>query len=113
MKRMIINDELLKSIKESNSKLDDLNDKLDVTNEELEDTNEILDSTDKTLKLVTKKLDIAVEDRVVNLKKSSIQEYFVLMKNDKTEYKYYVIREQKRYITKKKEMLDGYEQLKV
>ena len=42
-----------------------------------EDTNDKLDNTDKTLKLVAKKLDIAVEDRVVktksNLKNESIK----------------------------------------
>lgn len=107
------NNELLKLIKESNSKLDDMNDKLDIANEELEETTERLDSTDKTLEIVTKKLDIAVEDRVINPRKSSIREYFVLMKNDKAEYKYYAIRGQKRYILKKKEKLDDYEQIKV
>ena len=35
------------------------------------------------------------------------------MKNNILEYKYYIIRGQKRYINKKKEQLEGYKQIKI
>jgi len=75
---------------------------LDDANEELELTNEKLDNTDKTLNIVAKKLDIAVEDRVVKTKKTAILEYFVIMKNPSIHYKYYVIRGQKDISIKRK-----------
>jgi hypothetical protein len=83
---------------------------LEDSKEELELTNEKLDNTDKTLIQVAKKLDIAVEDRVIKTKKSATLEYFIIMKNNITDYKYYIIRGQKRYINKKQ--LDGYIQIK-
>jgi methyl-accepting chemotaxis protein len=85
------NEELLKSNKsmekslnkanhkldETLEKLDEVHEELENTNTELEDTNEKLDNTDKNLKMVAKKLDIAVEDRVVKtrskLKNESIK----------------------------------------
>jgi len=79
-------------LNEALERLEITNDKLDDANEELESTNEKLDNTDKTLNIVVKKLDVAVEDRVVKTKKTSILEYFVIMKNPSAEYKYYVIR---------------------
>jgi hypothetical protein len=88
-------------LNEALEKLDITNDKLDDANEELEDISEKLDITDKTLIKVTKKLDIAVEDRVIKTKKSATLEYFIIMKNNTSEYKYYIIRGQKRYINKK------------
>ena len=76
------NEELLKSnrsmekslnkanykLDETLEKLDEVHEELENTHEELEDTNEKLDNTDKTLKIVVRKLDIAVEDRVVKTK---------------------------------------------
>jgi len=99
-------------LNEALERLEITNDKLDDANEELENTNEKLDNTDKTLNLVSKKLDIAVEDRVVKTKKTTILEYFVIMKNPSIHYKYYVIRGQKRYLNKKKEELEGYIEIK-
>jgi len=99
-------------LNEALEKLDISNDKLDDANEELEDFNEKLDITNNTLSKVSKKLDIAVEDRVIKTKKSATLEYFIVMKNNEMEYKYYIIRGQKRYINKKKDQLDGYEQIK-
>ena len=115
----IINEKILKrsekmelQLNETLEKLDITNDKLDDTYEELEITNEKLDSTDKTLMQVAKKLDIATEDRVIKTKKSATLEYFIIMYNNSCEYKYYIIRGQKRYINKKKEQLDGYNEIK-
>lgn len=112
-------DKLEKLMMKANIKLDEVLDKLDETTnmleeskEELELTNEKLDNTDKTLIQVAKKLDIAVEDRVIKTKKSSILEYFIIMYNNNTEYKYYIIRGQKRYINKKIDQLEGYTKIK-
>ena len=58
-------------------------------------------------------MDIAVEDRVERTRKTSTLEYFIIMKNINAEYKYYIIRGQKRYINKKKELLIGYIEIKV
>ena len=100
-------------LNEALEKLDITTDMLDDSKEELEEVNEKLDNTDKTLNKVAKKLDIAVEDRVVNTKKLSTLEYFIIMKNNNADYKYYVIRGQKRYINKKKDDLgDGYDEIK-
>ena len=84
-------DKLEKLMMKANIKLDEVLDKLDETTnmleeskEELELTNEKLDNTDKTLIQVAKKLDIAVEDRVIKTKKSSILEYFIIMYNNNT-----------------------------
>jgi len=100
-------------LNEALEKLDITTDMLDDSKEELEEVNEKLDNTDKTLNKVAKKLDIAVEDRVVNTKKLSTLEYFIIMKNNNADYKYYVIRGQKRYINKKKDdMGDGYDEIK-
>ena len=63
-----------------------------------EDTNEKLDTTDKTLKIVVKKLDIAVEDRVVKTKSKLKNESFILMFNPNETYKYKVIRAKKEYV---------------
>uniref|UniRef100_A0A6C0EE58 DUF3627 domain-containing protein n=1 Tax=viral metagenome TaxID=1070528 RepID=A0A6C0EE58_9ZZZZ len=113
-------DKLEKLMIKANIKLDKVLDKLDETTnmledskEELELTNEKLDNTDKTLIQVAKKLDIAVEDRVIKTKKSTTLEYFIIMKNNTMEYKYYIIRGQKRYINKKKEQLEGFTQIKI
>jgi len=113
------NEEIIKRSKkmeaqlnEALEKLDITNDKLDDANEELELTNEKLDNTDKTLLKVAKKLDIAVEDRVIKPTKLSTLEYFVVMKNNNIDYKYYIIRGQKRYINKKIDQLDGYQKIK-
>jgi chromosome segregation ATPase len=113
------NKEIIKRSKKMESQLNETLDKLDITNdklddatEELEDVNERLDTTDKNLINVAKKLDIAVEDRVMKTKRLSTLEYFIIMKNTINEYKYYIIRGQKRYINKKMEQLEGYTQIK-
>ena len=119
-KRLEISNKKLEDlVNKSNSKLDEALDKLEETNniledtkEELEITNEKLDTKDKTLIKVAKKLDIAVEDRVIKTRKTSTLEYFVVMRNYNAEYNYYIIRGQKRYINKKVEQLEGYERIK-
>ena len=80
---------------ETLEKLEEINEELENTNEELEETNEILDSTDKTLKIVARKLDIAVEDRVVKTKSNLKNESFVIMRNLNKTYKYKVIKGKK------------------
>jgi len=97
----IMNEKLLEYAKKSNIKLDE-------TLEELEITNEKLDITDRTLNFVTQKLNIAVEDRVINTNKISTIEYFIVMKNINSNYKYYIIRGQDRYIKLKQEKLIGF-----
>jgi hypothetical protein len=83
-----------KRSKKLEDKLDDTNVKLDVINEELIETKHVLKST-------SKKLNIAVEDRVIKPEDENILEYFILLKNRRKnpDYKYYAIRGQKRYIS--------------
>jgi hypothetical protein len=56
------------------------------------ETNDKLDNTDKNLKMVAKKLDIAVEDRVVKTKSKLKNESFIVMYNSSKSYKYQVIK---------------------
>jgi len=117
------NKEIIQRNKKMEYQLNEALEKLDITTnmlddskeelEELEEVNEKLDNTDKILNKVAKKLDIAVEDHVIKIKKLSTLEYFIIMKNNNADYKYYVIRGQKRYINKKKDDLgDGYDEIK-
>ena len=99
------NENLMQSNEELKELMNYANDTLDETKDELQLTNDNLNT-------VAKKLNIAVIDRVINTKKRSTIEFMIIMKNDKEEYKYYVIRGQQRYITKKKEELEGYIELK-
>jgi len=108
----LINDKLLKYAKNSNDKLDETLEKLTETYHELELTNEKLDTSDKTLNRVSKKLNIAVEDRVVSPKETNAIEYFIVMYNSNSDYQYYIIRGQKRYIKTKKDKLYGFEEIK-
>ena len=92
-------DKLEKLMMKANIKLDEVLDKLDevheeleTTNTELEETNDKLDNTDKNLKMVAKKLDIAVEDRVVKTRSKLKNESFVIMYNSSKSYKYQVIK---------------------
>jgi hypothetical protein len=74
------------------NKLDDTNIKLDVTNEELTET--------KTeMKYISKKLNIAVEDRIQKIDDSNKLECLILLKNRRknADFKYLVIRGQKKY----------------
>ena len=106
------NEELKKLMNISNDSLNDIKDELNYANDTLDETKEELQLTNDNLNTVVKKLNIAVVDRVVNTKKRSTIEYMVIMKNKNTEFKYYVIRGQQRYINKKKEDLEGYIELK-
>ena len=99
-------------LNEALERLDLTNDKLDDTKEELEEAHEKIDTTNNTLNLVARKLDIAVDDRVIKPKQLSILEYLVIMKNNTATYKYYIIRGQKRYINKKINELSGYDEIK-
>jgi hypothetical protein len=56
------------------------------------ETNDTLDNTDKNLKIVAKKLDIAVEDRVVKTQSKLKNESFIIMYNSSKSYKYQVIK---------------------
>ena len=77
---------------ETLEKLDEVHEELENTHEELEEANDKLDNTDKNLKMVAKKLDIAVEDRVVKTKSTLKNESFVIMYNSSKSYKYQVIK---------------------
>ena len=81
-------------------------------NKETKIMNEKLLEDNKEIIKVAKKLDIAVKDRVMKTKRLSTLEYFIIMKNSINEYKYYIIRGQKRYINKKIEKLEGYTEIK-
>ena len=106
------NEELKILMNISNNSLDEIKDELAYANDTLDETKEELQLTNDNLSTVAKKLNIAIIDRVINTKKRSTIEYMVIMKNDKVEYKYYVIRGQQRYINKKKEELEGYIEIK-
>jgi len=84
----------MKKILENNQfKLNKTFDKLVGINEELRDVKDRLDDTNN-------KLDIATDDRVVKTKSKTKNEYLIILKtNDiEEEYKYYIIRCQKRNI---------------
>jgi phage anti-repressor protein len=106
------NDELINRSRKMELQLNEALERLELTNDRLDDTKDELDITSEKLDIIGNKLNIAVEDRVVKTRKQSLLEYFVIMKNPNATYKYYVIRGQKRYITKKKEELAGYTEIK-
>jgi phage anti-repressor protein len=95
-----------------NLKLDDTLEKLDDTHHELEHANDKLDNSEKILTVVTKKLNIAVEDRVPKANNDAMREYFILLKSDIEDYKYYAIRGQKRYVDRKIKDKESYHVLK-
>ena len=105
-------DELMNISRKMEAQLNEALERLELTHDRLDDTKEELDITSEKLDIIGNKLNIAVEDRVVKTRKHSLLEYFVIMKNPNTTYKYYIIRGQKRYITKKKEELAGYTEIK-
>ena len=105
-------DELMNISRKMEAQLNEALERLELTHDRLDDTKEELEVTSEKLDLIGNKLNIAVEDRVVKTRKQSLLEYFVIMKNPNTTYKYYIIRGQKRYITKKKEELAGYTEIK-
>ena len=88
------NEELKILMNISNNSLNEIKEELNYANDTLDETKEELQLTNDNLTTVAKKLDIAVVDQVINTKKRSMIEYMVIMKNDKAEYKYYVIRGQ-------------------
>ena len=104
--------DVLEKLDETHNQLEETQDQLEETNEKLDNTDNKLNNTDNKLNIVAKKLDIATEDRVVRTRKSAKLEYFSVMKNDSAEYKYYIIRGQKRYIDRKKAELDSYTEIK-
>jgi septal ring factor EnvC (AmiA/AmiB activator) len=107
-----INKRLEKQNKKTEMQLNETLEKLDITNYKLDETKDELEDTSEKLYVVAKKINITTDDRVVKTKKSSILEYFVIMKNPNTKYKYYIIRGQKRYINKKKEELVDFTEIK-
>ena len=99
--------EVLSELKKSNEELRQANSKLDNMNENLEDVKYDLEEVKDELKDTNIKLDISLEDRAPKTKSISTRELFILLKteNKNSKYKYYVIRGQKRYITKKLEQM--------
>ena len=100
-----INERLEILVNKSNEELRQANYKLDNMNENLEDVKYDLEEVKDELKDTNIKLDISLEDRAPKTKSISTRELFILLKteNKNSKYKYYVIRGQKRYITKKLE----------
>jgi hypothetical protein len=94
-------DKTLDELYEAKEDREKICEQLNETNEQLESTNDKLDYSETILKKVSKKLDIAVDDRVIKTKSITTHEYFVLLKNEKEKYKYYAIRGQKRYVENK------------
>ena len=77
-------------LNEALERLELTNDKLDDTKEELEEAHEKIDTTNNTLNLVARKLDIAVDDRVIKPKQLSILEK---LKNNKSIIYYFLVLE--------------------
>lgn len=87
----------------ANEQLDETHEKLNETHEKLDMTYEELTETQTILKTVSKKLDVASNERVPPTKSITKFEDFALLKNKrkKADYRYYVIRGQPSYVNKK------------
>jgi len=96
-------DKTNKKLSQTNDKLDDTKIILEETQEQLKDTQEQLEETDNKVTYITKKLNVAVEDRVPKTASSSKLEDFVLLKNKKknVDFKYYAVRGQSSYVNRK------------
>ena len=110
--------EKLKDVKDklddTNEELKDVKDKLDDTNEELRDVNDKLEDTNEELFIIKDKLDIATDDRVVKTKSKTTLEYLIILKTEDVleDYKYYIIRCQKRSIKQRLEDNQNYKEIK-
>jgi phage anti-repressor protein len=104
-----------------NEELRDVKDKLDDTNDILEDTNEELviikdklEDTNEELITIKDKLDIATDDRVVKTRSGRTLEYLIILKTEdvREDYKYYIIRCQKRSIKQRLEVNPNFREIK-
>jgi len=95
------NKKMRKTMKDAHIKLDDTLDELRDAREENITTHAKLDETKTAVNTITRKLNIAVEDRVPPTRDINKREYFVLLKKDDEFYKYYILRGQKSYVDKK------------
>jgi hypothetical protein len=105
----------MKSMLEKNQlKLDKTFDKLVGMNEKLEEANDKIDETYEELEVIKDKLDIATDDRVVKTKSKTTLEYLIILKTDdeNEDYKYYIIRCQKRSIKQRLENNLSYREIK-
>jgi hypothetical protein len=100
-------EELIRLMKESDMKAEKrtkkIIDKLEDTHLKLDETSEQLNETNTKLLYVSKKLDIAVEDRVPQTKNIDKLEDFVLLKSRKKtiDFRYYAVRGQPNYVNRK------------
>lgn len=103
-------DEVLRQLRKAEKRAERMERKLDVANEQLDEAHEKLDlsneeltETKSILKNVSKKLDVAADDRVPPTKSITKLEDFVLLRNKrkKADFRYYVIRGQPSYVNKK------------
>jgi len=101
------NHDMRKILGKNQLKLDKTFDKLVGINEELRDVKDKLDDTNN-------KLDIATDDRVIKTKSKTKNEYLIILKtNDiEEEYKYYIIRCQKRNIQQQLAEKSNYTEIK-
>ena len=105
----------MESMLEKNQlKLDKTFDKLVGMNEKLDEANDKIDETNEELEVIKDKLDIATDDRVVRTKSKTTLEYLIILKayDEHTDYKYYIIKCQKRSIKQRLENNLSYREIK-
>jgi hypothetical protein len=105
----------MESMLEKNQlKLDKTFDKLVGMNEKLDEANDKIDETNEELEIIKDKLDIATDDRVVRTKSRTTLEYLIILKayDEHTDYKYYIIKCQKRSIKQRLENNLSYREIK-
>ena len=95
-------------------KLDKTFDRLVGVNDELTDVKYKLDDTNEELEIIKDKLDIATDDRVIKTKSKNTLEYLIILKTDdeNEDYKYYIVRCQKRAIKQRLEDNPNYTEIK-
>jgi hypothetical protein len=114
-KEILLENKNMKSMLEKNQlKLDKTFDKLVGMNEKLDEANDKIDETNEELEIIKDKLDIATDDRVVRTKSRTTLEYLIILKayDEHTDYKYYIIKCQKRSIKQRLENNLSYREIK-
>ena len=122
IKQLLSENKEMKNMLEKNQlKLDKTFDRLVGVNDELrdvkyklDDTNDKLDDTNEELDIIKDKLDIATDDRVIKTKSKNTLEYLIILKTDdeNEDYKYYIVRCQKRAIKQRLEDNPNYTEIK-
>lgn len=85
--------DLIKRSDKQLNKMDHLDEKLDETKNKLKKTKNVVEKSHKQINLISARLDIAVDDRVIQPKNEKKHEVFVILKNnnDNSDYQYYVM----------------------